>query len=175
MIDNKKGSMSLSDLPNISIVFLLTAVFFIIGMVILTSFQTNTVSSLSIANESFTMPTANNNITLSHYRVTSISQVLNSTNGVYPAANYTLVNPTATSSLVTFLQNTSVCVSGATCRISYVYDSYDATVPQNIQNTITALGEIPNNWLLLIAVIVAAAVVIGIVISNLGGQNVGRV
>src|SRR5512133_145229 len=38
-----------------------------------------------------------------------------------------------------------------------------------VGNTITALSEIPNNWLLLIAVIVAAAIVIGIVISNLRG------
>ena len=44
-----------------------------------------------------------------------------------------------------------------------------------VTKTITAVSEIPNNWLLLIAVIVAAAIVIGIVISNLGGQNGGRV
>jgi len=41
--------------------------------------------------------------------------------------------------------------------------------------TITAVSEIPTNWLLLIAVIVAAAIVIGIVISNLGGATSGRV
>lgn len=44
-----------------------------------------------------------------------------------------------------------------------------------VGNTITAVSEIPNNWLLLIAVIVAAAIVIGIVISNLGGSQMGRV
>ena len=43
-----------------------------------------------------------------------------------------------------------------------------------INATITAVGEIPNNWLLLIAVIVAAAIVIGIVVSNLGGATGGR-
>jgi len=40
-----------------------------------------------------------------------------------------------------------------------------------VANTITAVSEIPSNWLLLIAVIVAAVIVIGIVISNLGGMN----
>lgn len=44
-----------------------------------------------------------------------------------------------------------------------------------VAKTITAVSEIPNNWLLLIAVIVAAAIVIGIVISNLGGSTMGRV
>ena len=43
-----------------------------------------------------------------------------------------------------------------------------------VNKTITAVSEIPNNWLLLIAVIVAAAIVIGIVISNLGGATGGR-
>jgi len=42
-----------------------------------------------------------------------------------------------------------------------------------VQKTITAVSEIPNNWLLLIAVIVAAAIVIGIVISSLGGEHMG--
>lgn len=40
----------------------------------------------------------------------------------------------------------------------------------------TALSEIPTNWLLLIAVIIAASVVIGIVMSSLGkGETGGRV
>jgi hypothetical protein len=43
-----------------------------------------------------------------------------------------------------------------------------------VTKTITAVSEIPNNWLLLIAVIVAAAIVIGIVISNLGGASGSR-
>ena len=34
---------------------------------------------------------------------------------------------------------------------------------------VTALTEIPNNWLVLLAVIVAASVVIGIVVTSLGG------
>ena len=36
-----------------------------------------------------------------------------------------------------------------------------------VNNTITAVSEVPNNWLVLIAVIVAAAIVIGIVVSSL--------
>ena len=50
----------------------------------------------------------------------------------------------------------------------------NATVSANsaantaVGKTITALSEIPSNWLLLIAVIVAAAIVIGIVVNSLG-------
>ena len=40
-----------------------------------------------------------------------------------------------------------------------------------VNNTIKAVSEVPNNWLLLIAVIIAAAIVIGIVVSSLGGAG----
>ena len=49
----------------------------------------------------------------------------------------------------------------------------NATVSANtaanaaVGKTITALSEIPSNWLLLIAVIIAAAIVIGIVVNSL--------
>lgn len=90
-------AMSLSDLPNVALVFLLIGVFFAVALVILASLQANTTVSSNAA------------------------------------------------------ANTAVA------------------------DTITAVSEIPNNWLLLIAVIVAAAIVIGIVISNLGGAASGRV
>lgn len=49
--------------------------------------------------------------------------------------------------------------------------SANSAANTSVGNTITAVSEIPNNWLLLIAVVVAAAIVIGIVISNLGGAG----
>jgi hypothetical protein len=52
--------------------------------------------------------------------------------------------------------------------------SSNAAANTAVGNTIAAVSEIPNNWLLLIAVIVAAAIVIGIVIANLGGASGGR-
>lgn len=90
-------AMSMSDLPNVALVFLLIGVFFAVALVILASLQANTTVS---------------------------------TNAAANAA---------------------------------------------VADTITAVSEIPSNWLLLIAVIVAAAIVIGIVISNLGGATSGRV
>jgi hypothetical protein len=52
--------------------------------------------------------------------------------------------------------------------------SSNANAQGAVNKTITAVSEIPNNWLLLVAVIVAASIVIGIVISNLGGASSGR-
>jgi len=90
---SKKGAMSLGELPQIALTFLLIGVFFAIALVILASLQSNTTI----------------------------------------AAN--------------------------------------ANAQGAVNKTILAVAEIPNNWLLLVAVIVAAAIVIGIVISNLGGAS----
>lgn len=92
----KKG-LSLNDLPNIALVFVLIGVFFAIGLVILASLQAN--------------PTVDGN----------------------------------------------------------------AEANAAVAATITALSEIPTNWLLLIAVVVAAAIVIGIVVMYLAkGTGAGR-
>lgn len=40
-----------------------------------------------------------------------------------------------------------------------------------VGKAITATSEIPSNWLLLIAVIIAASIVIGVVINNLQNRN----
>lgn len=93
---NKKG-LSLSDLPNVALVFLLIGVFFAVALVILASLSTN----------------------------------------------------------------------------SSITGSADAGAAVN--KTIDAVSEIPNNWLLLIAVIVAAAVVIGVVMTSMNpGGNSSR-
>jgi hypothetical protein len=51
--------------------------------------------------------------------------------------------------------------------------SGNAEANSAIAATITAVAEIPNNWLLIIALVVAAAIVIGVVVTNLGGLNAG--
>jgi preprotein translocase subunit SecG len=90
---NKKG-LSLSDLPQIAMVFLLVGIFFAIGLVILTSMQNagGTIDANSAAN-------------------------------------------------------------GAVTKAR------------------TALSEIPSNWLLLIAVVIAAAVIISVVMQSFKGGN----
>ena len=168
--------VELNDLPNVALYFLLAGVFFVIAIVILGSVQTTSVgvTTNTVDNESFTFPVLNGTITTSHTYLVAISAVYNSSNATFPAANYTISD--ATNGVIKFLDNTTVCKTGATCKVTYTYNTYNETEASvSLTNTINALAEIPNNWLLLIAVIVAAAIVIGIVISNLGGVRGGRV
>lgn len=49
--------------------------------------------------------------------------------------------------------------------------SVAGTANYAIDKTVTAVSEIPTNWMLLIAVIVAAAVVIGVVMTSMRGHE----
>ena len=167
---NKRG-ISINQVPSIAFVFLLTGVFFAVGIIILSSLQSNQAVSTDVALEAFTVPAVNGTFSLSHYRLTSIYNISNSTGGLLGSANYTITD--TYSSTVMYLYNSTPCIVGDTCYVTYAYDTYDAGVPLVIGKEITALTEIPANWLLLIAVIVAAAVVIGIVMSSLG-RSEGR-
>ena len=46
--------------------------------------------------------------------------------------------------------------------------SANAAANEAVGKSITALSEIPNNWLGLIALVIAAAIVIGVVVGQLG-------
>lgn len=169
---DKKGQTSLNDLPNISLMLLLAGVFFVVGIIILSSFQSTQVTSVTVTNENITIPAAiNGTFTLAHYRLVSITNITNSSGAVWGAGNYSVVN--LENSTVKVLANSTPCAFGTACKINYVYQNYDTSIPISIQNTISALSEIPSNWLVLIATVVAASIVIGIVITNLGG-SVGR-
>lgn len=168
---------SLDDIPNVALVFLLAGMFFVIAIVILSSIQTNSVGVTlnTVVNETFTFPANNGTVTLAHGYLVTITSVKNSTGTTYAAANYTVVD--ATAGTVRFLTNTTVGFpTGSTQRISYTYNTYGETPASvTLTDTITAMSEIPSNWFLLIAVILAASVVIGVVLSNLGGMANGRV
>lgn len=163
--------MDLKDLPTIAITLLLTGIFFIIALVILGSMQTATTQSVTVSSENITIPALYANATLAHYRVTSITSITNSTGTAIGTGNYSLNNPTLTSSKVQILDNTSLCKSGNICRINYVYTNYDSDAARAVDSAVTATTEIPSNWLLLIAVIIAASLVIGIVLNNLGKEG----
>ena len=166
--------MDIRDVPGLAWTFLLTGMFFVIGMVILGSFQTTTTTSVTQNNESFTYPAANGTINLVHYRVNAILLMYNSTNSTHGAGNFTITG--TANSTVQFLFNATgnSCWTGKTCYVTYTYNNYDTSVPMSIQSTMNAMSEIPNNWLTLLAVIIAATVIIGIVVNNLGGISGGR-
>jgi hypothetical protein len=173
---NKKG-YSFNDMPQLALIFTLVAVFFVVAILILTAIgdNTNFAPETTVTNEEFTFPARYGNVTLANTYVQTVTSVINSTSGVYPAANYTLWNTNNDGyGKLWFVENATVCKTGDTCRVTYTYNDHDSKQGTVVTNAITAMSEIPSNWLLLIAVVLAASVLIGIVVNNLGINKGGR-
>lgn len=153
------------DLKSLPVILLLTGVFFAIAMIIMASFQSTTVTTLTVVNESVLTPPVNGTVTLSHYRIVSIISLVNGTGKDFEARNLTITN--YENSTVQYLYNVSTCQTGKYCNMTYTYNTYDTTVPSAIQKIVVAQSEIPSNWLLLIATVIAAAILIGFVMKEL--------
>lgn len=167
---------SFNELPSLALTITLAAVFFVVAIIIMTALGNNSnfTTPARAVNESFTMPADEGTVQVANGYTLLVVEVLNATNTKYPAANYTLSNTgVSTGGIITFHENATVCKTGATCRVTYTYTSHATSSGTTITNSLTALSEIPNNWFLLMVVVLIAAIIIGIVISNMGG-SVGR-
>lgn len=168
---NKKGSYNIDSLPKITLAFILAGIFFVIGIVILQSVQDNaTISPLTtVTNESLTY-TANNTISLAKGYVVALTSVKNTTGT--ECANITLTGY-GTSAVGTIYAgvNSTACSTGRTVYATYTYDAHDSSAGTVVGNSITAIAEIPNNWMTLLALILAASIVIGIVITHMKGRE----
>ena len=172
---NKKGQASLNDLPKVAFILLLAGIFFAIALVIMGTFKTQTYDTgVVVTSEAFVVPlsnsTINGSVTLGNANMESFTSV---TNGsvTLPAANYSVTLSTGVLTIV-YVNNASVlCGNGTTCYASYVYTDTTTSGSTAVDATITALGEIPNNWLALLVVVLVASILVGIVVQNLG--NVG--
>jgi hypothetical protein len=106
---------------------------------------------------------------------TSITSITNSTNSTLGTGNYTLETSLPTSSRFLVNSNTSstVCTTGSTCYVTYVYSNYNTGVAPVIQKSITATSEIPVNWLTLMVIVLVAGVIITIVFKTMGKGDDG--
>ena len=157
------------NLPKLAIGFLLTALFFVVGILILTSIGNNSqfYTLTTATNETFTMPSQNGSITTSEGYVVSVTSVKNASGIEYSSTNYTVTGTGySLGATITFTENTTACKTGQTCRVTYTYNNHDTTTGTVVVKATEALEEIPNNWLLLIVVVLAASIIIGIVMNE---------
>jgi hypothetical protein len=170
---HKKGELGLHTLPSLALGVLVFAIIVVISMVILSSLQRNTVFATNTNNESFTVPATNSTVTLGHSTILQIYNVTNQS-GLFSigAGNYTFNTTTAVSGAVQWLANSTICNQTGTCYASYQWVNESSST--TITSMITAIRELPNNWLLLIMVVLAASVIIGIVLTSIGGLGGGK-
>ena len=171
---NKKGQYTFDGLPKIALAMILAAVFFVIGIIILTSMSDNSnfYTIRTVSNESFTFPVAGGSVNTTYPWVQSVSAVKNTGDVVYTAANYTVTNTdTSGKAKITFTTNASICTTGATCGLYYTYKDKTGASGAAMTNALVAIEEIPSNWLLLMMTILGAVIVIGIVLNQMKGQG----
>jgi hypothetical protein len=154
--------MDLKDIPGVAWIFLVSAMFFVVALLILGSFQTSQVSSVTVTNESITLPAEPGTVSLDNSYTTAITSIKNSSS--VDCVNYTLSD--GRNSVITFTTLNGACPAEGTAYVIYAYDDYTATVPAAMTSMMTATSELPNNWILIIAIVIAASIVIGILINN---------
>lgn len=77
----------------------------------------------------------------------------------------------ASSDLGDYLTGSNWAVTWSYYNRTCVTTTGNSAANSSITSTITVMSEIPSNWFLIIAVVIAASVVVGILINNLGKDN----
>jgi len=170
---NSKGQYTFDSLPSVVLAFTLAAVFFVVGIIILASMgdNTNFYTVSSVSNESFTVGVVGSTVTTAEGWVQSVTYIKNASHGgTFPTTNYTVTGlDRSAGAVITITSNASICVTGTACGIYYTYKDKSAASGEAIADSLVALEEIPSNWLLLIATVLAATIIIGLVVRHMKG------
>lgn len=168
---DKKGRMSLDDLYPSILAIILIGITLGAGLYILTSLHdsiqanyTGTQNSINASAGTTTLTDASK----SNFNLTSISSVVNQTGTA--ATNYTFTS----AGVITWGANI-VSASGVdllNVTYAYTYDN-DATAEAAITNVSTGLDDFAS-WIAIIVVVIAAAIVLGVVLSSFG-RNRARI
>lgn len=180
---NKKG-LGLNALAGATLTIVMIGVLLGLGLYVLMETQqglttTNTVST----NETIAVTTAGTAVstaTQCGFNTFAVVTVLNGSTEFYEvgAGNYTVSADAGTIQNITADDN--VCANAGECtwNITYTYrasDDGDTTVNNacdSLTNTSDGLGGLAN-WIAIIVVVMAAAIVLGVVLSSFGGRRPG--
>ena len=154
--------MNFKNLPNFVLMFIVVAMLIGVGVLSMDKFGTAVREKTVITNESFTVPAVNATVTLSNGNMTTFTQILNSTSGVWASTDYSVTLLTG------ILNNTAngSCKEGDTCYAYYTYDNYDTKPIETIYASRDAVGEVSITWMDLIVTIGILAIIIGMVVSG---------
>lgn len=134
-----------------------------VGVLTLDKFGTATKESLTILNESFTVPAANATVTLNNGNITSFTKILNASGGTWSSSSYSV---DLTLGVLNNTGNTGACTNGSTCYAYYIYDEYDTDANTALSSGRDAISEIGTTWLGLIITIIVLSLILGLVIKS---------
>lgn len=170
--------MELKDVSKVVLAFVLVGMLLGVGLVVLNSLQKNTATDTT-GNVSITWAGVGTNYTIQN--LVSVTSITNSTGFALGTGNYTVTahdGERNTNGRITVVANgTDVpgCTNGTFvsggCTVTYVYDNFASDASAATFSTMTAISELPNNWFLILIVVLAASIVVGVLTTYFKGDR----
>jgi len=167
-IQNKKG-MSIGDMYPAVIAILMVGLVLGIGVFVLATFHDTITPELSGSQLLINCSTATTltDASLAEFNMSSVDTVTNQTGTA--STNYTFTG----AGVITWgtLADSNCIALGDMMNVTYTY-TYDATdsAQEGVTTTITGLATFAD-WIAIIVVTIAAAIVLGVVLSSFGGKR----
>ncbi len=166
---NKKGIIRFSEAPSVILLFVIVGIFLAVGIVILTEVQDTqktTAGVRTIVNESHTVvaPVQGNNFTLDEVRVdfsgTLVNIVVSNTSVTNNTVNLVDFTFGSTTGVLTVANSTPM---GTIFNVTYDFTETEQNVFFNATGDVTEGLATISSFTPIIAVVVSAAIIIGIV------------
>jgi len=164
----KKKGMSLGDMYPATLAIIFVGILLGVGIYVLYTFQnsveTNYSTTQGLVNTT-TGSTTLTNAALANFNLSSITTVVFN-NGTATSTNYTATN----AGVITWGFQISADQSSKV-NVTYAYTYNAANSPEEaITTTINGLGDFAD-WIAIIVVVIAAAIVLGVVLSSFGRRR----
>ena len=136
-----------------------------VGVLVQDKFADQTRDSLTLINESFTVPAINGTFTLDKgENVTGLTSIYNTNGSVFATTEYSI---DLTTGVVTVTSNSTPCITASTdCVATYGYYEYYTESGTALRASRDAVGDVSNTWLSLIVTLIALTIIIGLVLRG---------
>jgi hypothetical protein len=165
---NKKKGMSIGDMYPAVLTIVLVGIVLGVGLYVLSTLHTSIATDYSGSQNSINASAGTTTLTdasLTEFALLSIDTATNQTGTA--VTNYT----STSAGVITWGADVIVLSATDLINVTYTYN-YDATssAEESITTTITGLATFAD-WIAIIVVVIAAAIVLGIVLSSFGRKN----
>lgn len=136
-----------------------------IGVLVLDKFASSIYDEKTIINESFTVAALDATTALANGNLTTLTRIINSTQGVWESTNYTVDLDAGT---INNTNNGTSCAEGFTCLATYTYKDFEHETKSTLRATVTAMTPVADTWMPLIVTVMILAIILTIVIRSFG-------
>jgi len=171
MLDTKKGQ-GIGEISAFVMILVVVGISLAIGLTVMSSIQSNQWTSTAGSNVTGNWNLSTTATTVSSLRDCAFTTVVikntNGTDTLVATGNYTTANNPCT---ITGINTSGYYHQFVNITANYTYNHDSVT--SNITNGAITAGSAFSEWFAIIVIVFAAAVILGLVLSNLGGKREG--